>query len=171
MGFSVFKKAHTSPPYGFLPSADIGQAVYYFCNHRDSYLLCEQHMRLFDTTVGTIPGPRFSGTAKPSTLKGGPRKVPTVVSKSRIRCWHNIYNNYDKVPETSLLFSLFCTVFATWKHLEAFGYWLFSLQYFAPLFWHWKDKQAKTVKLPNGSNNKAKIVSIQMLPNSENSTK
>jgi hypothetical protein len=29
---------------------------------------------------------------------------------------------YDKVPETSLLFSLFCTVFAIWKHLEAFGY-------------------------------------------------
>jgi hypothetical protein len=30
--------------------------------------------------------------------------------------------HYDKVPETSLLFSLFCTVFAIWKHLEAFGY-------------------------------------------------
>jgi len=29
---------------------------------------------------------------------------------------------YDKVPETSLLFSLFCTIFAIWKHLEAFGY-------------------------------------------------
>jgi hypothetical protein len=26
------------------------------------------------------------------------------------------------VPETSLLFSLFCTIFAIWKHLEAFGY-------------------------------------------------
>jgi len=30
---------------------------------------------------------------------------------------------YDKVPETSLLFiRYFCTVFAIWKHLEAFGY-------------------------------------------------
>ena len=28
-GFSVFEKAHTSPPYGFLPSADIGQVVYW----------------------------------------------------------------------------------------------------------------------------------------------
>jgi|AntAceMinimDraft_5_1070358.scaffolds.fasta_scaffold19910_2 hypothetical protein len=28
MGFSVFEKAHTSPPYGCLPSADIGQVVY-----------------------------------------------------------------------------------------------------------------------------------------------
>ena len=34
---------------------------------------------------------------------------------------------YDKVPETKKLFSLCCTVFAIWKHLEAFGYWLFSL--------------------------------------------
>jgi hypothetical protein len=34
---------------------------------------------------------------------------------------------YDKVPETKKLFSLFCTVFAIWKHLEAFVYWLFSL--------------------------------------------
>jgi|AntAceMinimDraft_1070359.scaffolds.fasta_scaffold32574_2 hypothetical protein len=29
MGLSGFEKAHTSPPYGFLPSADIGQVVYY----------------------------------------------------------------------------------------------------------------------------------------------
>jgi|AntAceMinimDraft_5_1070358.scaffolds.fasta_scaffold110202_1 hypothetical protein len=30
---------------------------------------------------------------------------------------------YDKVPETKKLFSLFCgTVFAVWKHLEAFEY-------------------------------------------------
>jgi hypothetical protein len=28
MGFSVFGKGHTSPLYGFLPSADIGQVVY-----------------------------------------------------------------------------------------------------------------------------------------------
>ena len=33
-----------------------------------------------------------------------------------------IAGDCDKVPETSLLFSLFCTVFAIWKHLEAFGY-------------------------------------------------
>ena len=40
----------------------------------------------------------------------------------RTRARMIIYLCYDKVPETSLLFSLFCTVFAIWKHLEAFGY-------------------------------------------------
>jgi len=39
---------------------------------------------------------------------------------SNSRLISNVF--YDKVPETSLLFSLFCTVFAIWKHLEAFGY-------------------------------------------------
>ena len=34
---------------------------------------------------------------------------------------------YDKVPETSLLFSLFCTVFAIWKHLDTDCF-----RYFAP---------------------------------------
>jgi len=73
---------------------------------------------------------------------------------------------YHKVPETKKQFSLFCTVFTIWKHLEAFGSWICSLfctvftvrkhleadcfRYFAP-FWHWKDKSAKTVKLPNAS--------------------
>jgi len=46
-------------------------------------------------------------------------------------------DKYDKVPETKKLFSLFCTGFAIWKHLDAFGYWQF--RYFAP-FWHWKNK-------------------------------
>eukprot|EP00740_Mantoniella_antarctica_P006316 CAMPEP_0181364708 /NCGR_PEP_ID=MMETSP1106-20121128/9582_1 /TAXON_ID=81844 /ORGANISM="Mantoniella antarctica, Strain SL-175" /LENGTH=51 /DNA_ID=CAMNT_0023479543 /DNA_START=129 /DNA_END=281 /DNA_ORIENTATION=- len=32
-----------------------------------------------------------------------------------------------KVIETTKLISLFCTVFATWKHSEAFGSSLFSL--------------------------------------------
>jgi hypothetical protein len=29
MGFFIFGKAHTGSLYGFLPSADIGQVVYY----------------------------------------------------------------------------------------------------------------------------------------------
>ena len=31
MGFFIFGKAHTGSLYGFLPSADIGQVVYYTC--------------------------------------------------------------------------------------------------------------------------------------------
>jgi hypothetical protein len=43
-----------------------------------------------------------------------------------------------------VLFSLFGSI---WKHLDTDCF-----RYFAP-FWRWKDKLAKTVKLPNGSNN------------------
>jgi len=43
------------------------------------------------------------------------------------------------IETTKKLFSLFCTVFAIWKHLEAHCFRCFAL------FWHWKDKTAKTV--------------------------
>ena len=43
-----------------------------------------------------------------------------------------------------VLFSLFGSI---WKHLDTDCF-----RYFVP-FWHWKDKSAKTVKLPNGSKN------------------
>ena len=70
-----------------------------------------------------------------------PRKRPLAVVKTELPAWREMRPSqsfeqkfrapparpqvrlkYDKVPETSLLFSLFCTVFAIWKHLEAFGY-------------------------------------------------
>jgi len=61
------------------------------------------------------------------------------------------------VPETKKLFSLFCTVFAIFKHLEAFGYYLFS-QFCTvlPLKRQTDSENSKTSKC-NGS--------IQMLPN------
>jgi len=55
------------------------------------------------------------------------------------------------VPETSLLFSLFCTVFAIWKHLEAFGY-----------YYYWKHLEVLLFSL-------ICLFSVKTVQNSENS--
>ena len=46
-------------------------------------------MMFFDTTVGTFLGPPFEVYLVAVLPKGGPRKVPTMVSKSIICCSHN----------------------------------------------------------------------------------
>jgi hypothetical protein len=55
MGFSIFGKAHTVLMYGFLPSADIGQVVYYFLFHA-SYLYRYWYIIVYWRTIG--PGRR-----------------------------------------------------------------------------------------------------------------
>jgi hypothetical protein len=65
-------------------------------------VLCEQHMRLLDTTVrlSAPSSDHLLGARLASASKGGPRKVPTVVSKSLICCPHNnVGTNHNIRPE------------------------------------------------------------------------
>ena len=77
------------------------------------------------------------------------------------------YNYFvlDKVPETKKLFLLTRTIFANWKHLEAFESWLFSL------FW-----TVLTLKRQISENSKDLLFSlsfclfsVKIVQNSENS--
>ena len=83
---NYISKPYTNPkaqnPTSYTPHSKL------FTLKAETEVLCEQHTILFDTTVGTSSDHLLLARL-PSTSKGGPRKVPTLVSKSLICCSHN----------------------------------------------------------------------------------
>jgi len=65
-------------------------------------VLCEQHIRLFDTSVGTFLGPPFEVLGSRANKRWS-EEVPTVVSKSIVCCSHNTSVSAFRVKSLEVL--------------------------------------------------------------------